>query len=180
MKLRHLVLPMLAAASVALTACGNDGTQKSAETEGTYVTIGSVQYQVEVSRQLNPRNVEDKEFLKGLTGDEQALSADQLWFGIFLRAKNLTHTRLPTARQFTLTDTIGEEFSSIYADNIVNYAPTVLDPGDVWPHTNEISSFQPQGKLLLFKVTNSSLVDRPLEMKIVSPDGDEGTIQIDV
>ncbi len=180
MKLRRLLLPTLAAASVALTACGDDGPQKTTESEGTYVTIGSIQYQVQISRQLNPRNVEDKEYLRGLNGDEQALEPDEVWFGIFLRTKNLTDVPLDTARDFRLEDTVGDEFSPIYADNITNYSPTVLDPGDVWPHSNEITSYVPQGKLLLFKVRNQTLDNRPLEMRVIAPDGDEGSVEIDV
>ncbi len=182
MKLRRLLLPILAvAATTGLSACGDDGVQKTAESEGTYVTVGSVQYQVQISRQLNPADVEDRDYLSGLPAAEQQLAADEVWFAIFVRAKNKTDIPLNTAKEFTLEDTVGNEYERVEPDNIVDYRPTVLGPGDVFPASNEISSYGPaQGKLVLFKVTNSTLDNRPLEMKIVSPDGDTGSVEIDV
>jgi hypothetical protein len=182
MKLRRLLLPILAvAATTGLSACGDDGVQKTAESEGTYVTIGSVQYQVQISRQLNPTDVEDRDYLTGIPAGEQKLEPDQVWFAIFIRAKNKTDIPLNTADEFTLEDTVGNEYERVEAENIVDYKPTILGPGDVFPHSNEISSYGPtQGKLVLFKVTNRTLDNRPLEMKIKSPDGDTGTVEIDV
>jgi hypothetical protein len=182
MKLRRLLLPILAVATTTgLAACGDDGVQKTTASEGTYVTVGSVQYQVQISRQLNPTNVEDKDYLSGIPAAQATLNPDQVWFGIFIRAKNKTKIPLDTAKQFKLVDTVGNEYTPVEAQNIVDYKPTVLGPGDVFPHSNEISSYGPtQGKLVLFKVTNRTLDNRPLEMSIVSPDGDKGSIQIDV
>ncbi len=182
MKLRRLLLPILAAASTTgLFACGDDGPVKVAESEGMTVTIGSIQYQVQISRQLNPTDVEDRDYLTGLPEAERELEPDEVWFGIFLRSKNSTKVPLNTAEEFLLEDTIGEEFERIEAENVVDYKPRVLGPGDVDPPSNAISSYGPtQGRMLLFKVTNTTLDNRPLEMKIVSPDGDEGTIEIDV
>ncbi len=182
MKLRRLLLPILAvAATTGLSACGDDGVQKTAESEGTYVTIGSVQYQVQISRQLNPTDREDKDYLTGLSAEDAKLEPDQVWFGIFVRAKNKTDVPLNMAEEFTLEDTIGNEYERIEPENVVDYTPRILGPGDVSPASNEISSYGPaQGKLVLFKVTNRTLDNRPLEMKITSPDGDTGTVQIDV
>jgi len=182
MTLRRPLLPIILALLVgALTSCGDDGVQKVAESEGTYATVGSVQYQVQTSRQLNPTNIEDRDYLSGLAQGEQNLEADELWFGVFIRAKNLTDVPLDTAEEFTLEDTIGEEFERIEAENVVDYKPLVLESGEASPNTNELSSYGPgQGKMLLFKLKNATLDNRPLEMKIVSPDGDEGTIEIDV
>jgi hypothetical protein len=182
MKLRRLLLPILVAtATTGLTACGDDGVQKVAESEGTYVTIGSVQYQVQISRQLNPTDVEDRDYLAGVAAADKELKPDQVWFGIFIRAKNKTNVPLNTADEFTLADTVGDKFHRIEAENIVDYKPTILGPGDVFPHSNEVSSYGPtQGKLLLFKLTNETLDNRPLEMEIVSPDGDHGSVRIDV
>ncbi|MCU1679172.1 MAG: hypothetical protein JWM93_3930 [Frankiales bacterium] len=182
MKLRRLLLPILAAAATTgLTACGDDGPQKVAVSEGTYVTIGKVEYQVQISRQLNPTDIEDRDYLTGLSAADMQLKPDEVWFGIFIRAKNGTNGSLNTAQDFTLEDTVGTKFARIEAQNIVDYKPTTLGPGDVFPHSNEISSYGPtQGKLLLFKLTNSTLDNRPLDMKIVAPDGDTGSVEIDV
>lgn len=182
MKLRRLVLPILAVAAVGLSACGGKkGVEKFAESEGVYATIGSVQYQVQISRQLNPADVEDRDYLTGVEDSEKELEPDEVWFGIFIRAKNLTKIPLNAADEFVLEDTVGEEYERVKAENPFDYEPQILGPGDVLPSTNEAASYSPtQGLMLLFKVTNSTLDNRPLEMKIVSPDGDEGAIEIDV
>jgi hypothetical protein len=182
MKLRRLVLPILASVAVTgLSACGDDGPQKTAESEGTYVTIGNLEYQVQVSRQLNPTDVEDRDYLVGVPPVQETLKPDEAWFAVFIRVKNPSDKTLATADDFTLSDTVGDEYFPVKTTSLVGYDKTVLTPGDLFPHSNETASYGPtQGKLLLFKVTNSTLDNRPLEMEIKSPDGDEGSIRIDV
>lgn len=182
MKLRRLVLPIIAAAAVTgLSACGDDGPQKEAESEGTYVTIGNLQYQVQISRQLNPTDVEDRDYLVGVPPVQRTLKPNQNWFGIFIRVKNGDKKSQVTATDFTLEDTVNEEYFPVKTTSLVGYTKTTLGPGDVFPHSNETASYGPtQGKLLLFKLTNSTLDNRPLELKIQAPDGDQGAIQIDV
>lgn len=183
MKLRRLALPILA--SVALTgglsACGDDGTQKTAESEGTYVTIGKLQYQVQISRQLNPTDVEDRDLLQGIPPVQAGLKSDEVWFGIFIRVKNTSDKSRETAEDFSLVDTLEDTYFPVETTSLVGYKPTRLSPGDLFPHTNETSAYGPtQGKLLLFKLTNATLDNRPLELKIKSVDGDEGEVRIDV
>ncbi|MCW3039908.1 MAG: hypothetical protein JWM31_1813 [Solirubrobacterales bacterium] len=183
MKLRRLALPILA--SVALTgglaACGDDGPQKNAESEGTYVTIGKLQYQVQISRQLNPTDVEDRDYLKGIPPVQGGLKSDEVWFGVFLRVKNPSKSSVKTAADFTLTDTIDDTYFPVPTTSLVGYAPTTLTSGDLFPHSNEAAAMGPtQGKLVLFKVTNTTLDNRPLRLTIKAPDGDEGEIRIDV
>lgn len=182
MKLRRLLLPIAAAAAVTgLSACGDDGPQKTAESEGTSVTIGKLEYQVQISRQLNPTDVEDKDYLVGIPAVQQGLKKDEVWFGVFLRVKNPSDKDLETAEDFVLEDTIDEKFFPIETSSLVGYKPTTLTPGDRFPHANETAAYGPtQGKMLLFKLTNATLDNRPLELKIESPDGDEGEIRIDV
>lgn len=184
MKLRRLILPIAACAAVTgLSACGDDGPQKTAESEGTTVTIGKVEYQVQISRQLNPSDVEDKDYLVGIPPVQQGLKPDEVWFGIFLRVKNPSDNSkaLRTAKDFVLEDTIDEKYFPIPTSSLVAYKQTTLAPGDRFPHSNETANYGPtQGKMLLFKLTNSTLDNRPLELKIQSTDGDEGEIRIDV
>ena len=62
--LRKLVLLVFVAAFVA--GCGNkEAIITVAETEGVYVDVGGLTYQVQMSRFLNPGDVEDKEYLDG-------------------------------------------------------------------------------------------------------------------
>jgi hypothetical protein len=183
MKLRRLALPILAsvALTAGLSACGDDGPQKTAESEGTSVTIGHLEYQVQISRQLNPTDVEDRDYLKGIPPVQTGLKSDEVWFGVFIRVKNPSHKTLGTSDDFTLSDTLEDSYFPVATTSLVGYKATSLTPGDVFPHSNETASYGPtQGKLLLFKLTNTTLDQRPLELKIKAPDGDTGEIQIDV
>ncbi len=181
MKLRRLVLPIIAATAVSgLSACGDDGPLKEAESEGQYVTVGKLEYQVQISRQLNPSDVEDRDYLQGLAPVQEELKADETWFGIFIRVKNPSDETLETAEEIVLEDTVEEKYFPVETESIINYEPTTLTPGDIFPHSNEVASYGPtQGKLLLFKLTNATLDNRPLELKIESR-GEEGEITIDV
>lgn len=183
MKLRRLALPILASVAVTggLSACGDDGPQKNTESEGTYVTIGKLEYQVQISRQLNPTDIEDKDYLQGVPPVQTGLKSNEVWFGIFIRVKNPSHKTLGTSEDFSLVDTLDDTYFPVDTTSLVGYKPTTLTPGDLFPHANETAAYGPtQGKLLLFKLTNSTLDNRPLELKIKSRDGDEGEIRIDV
>ncbi len=65
---RTLAVVLSLALVLALAACGNkqDKTLK-AETEGIYIDLGEMKYQVQISRQLNAADPEDSEFLRGVT-----------------------------------------------------------------------------------------------------------------
>ena len=68
------------------------------------------------------------------------------------------------------------------AENVFAYEAIELPPNGLIPDPGQAASYNPtQGALLLFKVKNSSLGNRPLEFIIKSPSGgDEGVIDVDV
>ena len=82
---RTLAVVLSLALVLALAACGNkqDKTLK-AETEGIYIDLGEMKYQVQISRQLNAADPEDSEFLRGVT---DTLPED-VWFAVFVRVQN--------------------------------------------------------------------------------------------
>ncbi len=84
--------------SLGLSACGHKVAHPThADNEGVYVDAGPLTYQVQLSRELNPFNVEDKGYLAGVSAPPPA--PDQLWFAVFLWAKNETGTTQTTATQ---------------------------------------------------------------------------------
>ena len=79
--------------SVALSACGKHeatGLVRTAETEGIYLDVSDLKYQIQVSRQLNPYDTQDRPYLAGIPADQAKLAPDQVWFGIFMRVQNET------------------------------------------------------------------------------------------
>ena len=77
--------------------------------------LNGLDYQLQISRELNPFSSEDHGYLTGLATTPP--SAQQIWYGVFLRALNESHQARTTAASFDIRDTQG---------NV--YYPTALDP----------------------------------------------------
>src|SRR5690349_20372766 len=109
--LRKLVLLFFVAAFFA--GCGDkEAVHHEAETEGVYVDVGGLTYQVQLSRYLNPGDVEDKEYLQGLpAGTSPQLPGDDVWFGVWMRVKNYSGGPLTPTTKFTIVDTEGNKFT---------------------------------------------------------------------
>jgi hypothetical protein len=161
--------------AVGLGACGQVSQPSSAENDGVYVDSGPITYQLQVSRELNPFTTEDKQYLAGLPSGTSptGITSNQLWYGVFLWAKNQTSTPAPTAGSFTIVDTNGDTFYPVQLDSAVNgYAWTsqVLGPSAIEPAPNTTASFGPtQGGLLLFKLPTTVYSNRPLTLRILAP-----------
>src|SRR3954467_2813665 len=77
------------AAALAITGCGNKEPETlHGTTEGAYLDLGGMKYQVQISRLLNPASIEDKPYLIGLPANQRQLPAGQEWFAVFVRVEN--------------------------------------------------------------------------------------------
>ena len=191
---RPIVLLLLAVlASALLAACGNEphdpGEEQSenaqvAETEGIYLELGEMKYQVQVSRQMNPLITEDEVYFEGIPDAELDLSDDELWFGVFVRLENESGETLPAASRYTITDTQENEYVPVRVEetNPFAYQPGPVEGGELYPLPNSAAGERaPNGALLLFKVTRESLNNRPLELRIEDPEGGPGgVVNLDV
>jgi hypothetical protein len=171
------LLTLLAAlvAMAGLSACGKhqdeDAPVKHAETEGIYLDIDHLKYQVQVSRQLNPYDVQDKAYLANVPPAERALAPDETWFGVFLRVQNETaRARLP-AGDIKIVDTTEQVFLPLRLppDDPFAYHPLVPIPRDSVVPLPDTPAYNTaaRGGLLLFKLNNADLANRPLELNIV-------------
>jgi hypothetical protein len=170
------LLTVLAVASLAIGACRIDRKLRSpryADTEAQYVNAGGVTYQVQITRQLNPWATEDSAYLHGVRPALLKLRPDQLWFGVFVWARNQTHRELNTTDTFTIRDSAG----TVYRPTpIVAYANPFawisqrLPPGGIEPAPDTMASYGPtQGGLILFKLYDSAYSNRPLTLNIYAP-----------
>ena len=178
------IVALALAAAVGLGACGQLAQPTSEENDGVYVEAGAVTYQLQVSRELNPFSVEDREYLRGLPARVATLSPDELWYGVFLWAKNQSSQPQTTAGNFSITDTNGDTFHPIPLDPAINgyvWTPIVLGPGGQQPVPNSTAWWGPtQGALILFKLPTTVYSNRPLTLQIVSPAGHRGNISLDL
>ena len=104
------------------------------ETEGITSTWASLKYQVQLSRILNPADVEDPSYLAGLARAWRP-GRGETWFGIFMRVAEPEHRARRPRRDFTITDTQENEFKPVPLEraNPFAYGPEPLRPGAVFP-----------------------------------------------
>jgi hypothetical protein len=184
---RRLLMVLALAAALVAGGCGNkEKTTTEASTEGVYLDVGGLKYQVQISRILNPSDVEDRNYLTQLPQGTLPPKADEAWFGVWMRVQNTNDTKsLPTASNFEIRDTQDNVFRPYdQAGNVFAYLPVdKLGPQEVLPNPDAPAGFGPiQGSLILFKLTNTSLANRPLEFRIISPTDptNVGTVDLDV
>ena len=106
--------------AVGLAACGQVSNPTSELNNGVYVDSGPVTYQLQVSRELNQYSVEDRQYVSGLPAGSGALTPNQLWYGVFLWAKNQTDRPELTARSFYISDSNGDRFFPLHLNAELN------------------------------------------------------------
>jgi hypothetical protein len=184
-RLLRIVLSTALVTAVA-AGCGSESTATVADTEGLYLDINGLKYQIEMSRYMNPADVEDSEYLIGLPKGTAEPTADETWFGVWVRVENTSSDEtLPSASRWEIHDTQENVYRPIPIDAEIN--PFVYKAGDVPPKTviplpSSAAGQGPiQGSLLLFKLKVDSLQNRPLELKFSNGGGSqEGTYDLDV
>ena len=176
----------LAVALVGLAGCGGDEVVTVAETEGIYLDINGLQYQVQMSRYINPADVEDAEYLVGLPEGTAEPTADETWFGVWVRVQNPSKSETrPSASIWEIHDTQENVYRPIPVDVDVNpwvYVAADVPPGTVIPLASSAAGQGPiQGSLLLFKLKIDTLQNRPLELRFSNGGGSqEGVYDLDV
>ena len=187
-RMRRLsLLLLLALVPVVLSGCGNrhEGPRLLAETEGIYLEIGELTYQVQISRELNPNDTEDREYLRGMSESVLPANNKEAYFAVFLRVQNQTEEPLLAAKDFEIEDTLGKHYTPLALDPKQNpfvYRQTTVAPGEILPRRESPSGEGPiGGNLLLFKIPLDAFYNRPLELKIKSATTDQtGIVDLDV
>jgi hypothetical protein len=184
LKKRPLRLPLLLAVGVlalGLSGCGLAGrpakpanvTQDELSNGAEpYFWTGPITYQVQISRQLNPFDSYDVQYLSGVQG-AQDISAQQFWYGVFLWAKNQSGHNATTTDKFEIVDSAGNVYTPTPLNASVNpYAWTAqtLSPNGIEPMADSAASdSSPGGGLVLFKLNQSVYSNRPLTLEVFAP-----------
>jgi hypothetical protein len=189
-RLSRTPLPLLATVLAALTlsACGGAKQPTThGDSEGAYVQAGPLVYQVQLSRELNPFDIEDHQYLAGAPAAARNLAGDQELFGVWMRVQNITHQVHPMASEFKIVDTLGNVYRPIalpvtnpfayVAQNVASDKGQPLYPN---PESG-VGSGPIKGSMLLFKLSTSVYANRPLELEITPPDGGSpSTVSLDL
>ena len=179
---RRFARPTLVAVSGALAifaaGCGEKHeTVTHAETEGIYLDVGELDYQIQGSRQLNPAVVPDNKYLAGLPQGILPPASQETWFGVFVRVQNQTKEPHEVAKEFEIVDTEERVYKPLELDlkaNAYAYTPIVLKPNQTLPLADSAEQMDSvAGSLLLFKLPLKAYENRPLEFKIKAPAGEE-------
>lgn len=172
-----LSLLLLAAFAVAIGGCGGPEAVESEGIEGEPVGVSDLEYNVQMTRFLNPDDNEDAEYLVG----EPEPPPGKLYLGVFLVIENDTDEAISSANDYTVTDTLENEYELIESES-----PYALEIGaDVpaneqlpLPDTTPYAGFN-KGSLLIFEVDDNVGENRPLRLEIRSIDG-EGEVTLDI
>ena len=193
--MRRLSLAALAVMALFAAGCGDkEHVTTEAATEGLWLDVGALDYHIQGSRQLNPAQVPDDEYLTGMPQGVLPAGAKETYFGVFVRIENRTERSHPTAAEFEIVDTEEHVFKPLELDRKTNpfaYEQATLPPEGTLPAPDSARDFDSaSGALLLFKIPLDSYQNRPLELKITAPDdpnaGDEAeapraaTVDLDV
>jgi hypothetical protein len=189
---RSLVLLLAAVLTLGVSACGQEEVDKGgyqtenaqvAETEGIYLELGEMKYQVQISRQLNPLLIDDRDYFEGISEGDLDLADDEVWFGVWMRVENESKEPQAAAERFTIVDTQENEYVPVQIgeENKFAYAAREVEGGKLLPDPNgPAGERQPNGALLLYKLKRFSLDNRPLELIIEGPEGERAIVNLDV
>ena len=158
---------VLAASLLMLAGCGQNLGEDPSEPrrEGLALELEGATYNVFLTRQLNPEDVEDESYVEGV----RSAAPGSAYYGVFMEVCNVSDEPLQTASSFVIEDTQGNEFEPLepVGDNPFAYEPAQVLPGDCIPPEGGVASEGPtSGALLVFEIPIESTENRPLELKI--------------
>jgi hypothetical protein len=179
---RPLIALVACALAVLMVAGCKSGRPGGAAREGLYEDVAGLDYNVFITRELNLRDAEDRDYYRG----PEAPPGSAL-YGVFVQVCNHGHGYKLPDTTFTVEDNQGKRYEPLPLpkENLFAYRPRRLSTGACIPEPGSAAFAGPTGgALLLFKFPLTSLENRPLELKIEAPPGAERprekTIELDI
>lgn len=177
---RLVAFACLAVLALGASACGDEepGVDEPAR-EGLALELDGVDYNVFITRQLNPAIPPDDAYVEA----PEPEPTDTL-YGIFLQTCNTSDEPQGTAEEFMIVDAQGNEFEpdELPLNNRFAYHPRELLPQECIPEAGSVAQLGPTaGSMLLFTLPLENTEYRPLELEI-NGGGDEGglTFELDI
>jgi hypothetical protein len=178
--LRRLALALcLLGLAAGAAACGEDepGVDEPA-IEGLALPLEGVDYNVFITRQLNPEIPPDDTYY---TGPEPP--PDETLYGVFIQACNNSSQARETVEDFKVVDNQGNEFEPEESGvgEVIGYEPRELRPEECIPAPGSLAQLGPEAaSMLLFRLPISVTENRPLELEIEGEGDEHLTFELDL
>ena len=159
------------------------------DNDGAYLEAQGITYQLQISRAMNPWGVEDAQYIQGLPKGvtRTGLTPSQLWYGVFMWAKNQHHRSYttPPASRFEIVDTLGNVYRPVslnFHDNPYAWVPQTLQYDETEPGEDSTAAQGfTGGKLLLFRLNDTIYNNRPLTLFLLNANNQRvGEISLDL
>jgi hypothetical protein len=165
--------------SVGVAACGEDepGVDEPAR-EGLALTLDGVDYNVFITRQLNPEIAPDDTYY---TGPE--VEPGETIYGVFIQVCNDSEEAKEPTDSFKVVDNQGNEFEpeQVDAADVVAYEPRRLEPEECIPEAGSLAQLGPEAAaMLLFRFPLEITENRPLELEIEGEGDEKLTFELDL
>ena len=163
---------------VLLSGCDTAPENANQVSEGQGIKLGDLLYNVQITRELNPGDTEDKAYLVG----QKPLGPDQYYLGVFMRIQNEGDAPAQIPTDFEIVDTVGDRFKPLPSKSeFALKLGDTLHGGDELPEGESVAANGPiQGSMVLFRITGAAIQDRPLTLHIPSPSGSTGQVELDL
>jgi len=164
---RPLLALLVALAVIALAACGNSDERRTSGAEGEFLDVGDTQYQVQLTRIMNPSVRPDSDLLRG----QAPLGKDEAFLGTFLKINNKGDRPYQPPRDMKIIDTQDNQYLPLDTTQAGGFG---LDFGRPIPaHKSSPEPDSPaalgpdHAALMLFRVKRESVDDNlPLKLEI--------------
>lgn len=162
----------------AISACGGEEEEEHHAVEGEPLELGELRYNVQITRFLNPDQVEDADYLEGLP--DPPLGEDYL--AVFIRIQNEGEEAERIPFSFPIANNREETFQPIETDNpFALPLGAEIEGGDQLPEIDSAAASGPiKGSMLLYLIEEAATENRPLELEIPGADGETGHIELDL
>lgn len=171
----QFVLALLAGLALAggVAACGEEEEAKTEVVEGEPLELAGLEYNVQITRFLNPDDNEDAGYLVG----QRPPAPGSGYLGVFMVIDNHEEHVRPSATNYVVRDTLGDEFETLPSES-----PYALEVGADVPAEARLplpGTTANQTSLLIFQVTDEVNENRPLKLEIQTNAG-KGEVILDI
>jgi len=166
------------AAGVVLSGCDTAPENANQVSEGQGIKLDDLLFNVQISRELNPGDTEDKAYLVG----QKPLGPDEYYFGVFMRVDNEGDTSAQVPTDMSIVDTVGQAYRPLPSKSLFALKlGDTIHAGDQLPEGESVAANGPiQGSMVLFRIDSSAIQDRPLTLHITTSTGSTGEVELDL